>query len=134
MCVNQRASSTPTPALAGSNTGCLCAQSLSGCQLLLRGHAPHDEQLAALLADPHYTTALLWPGEGALEPAQLQELAQARSGGRIALVAIDATWGCAVKMQRKFPEGEGGCEQLWGPSSGQRRDVCGGVHHTRRGR
>lgn len=89
----------------GSNTGCLCAESLSGCELLLRGHTPHDEQLAALLADPHYTTALLWPGEDALEPAQLQELARKRSGGRIALVAIDATWGCAVKMQRKYPEG-----------------------------
>lgn len=59
VCVLTNALSTPVPALtapAGSNTGCLCAQSLSGCELLLRGHTPHDEQLEALLADPHYTT------------------------------------------------------------------------------
>jgi hypothetical protein len=92
---------------AGSNTGCLCSKSLAGAELLLRGHAPHDEQLSALLADPDYTTALLWPGEDALEPHQLQELAAARSNGRIALVAIDATWNCAIKMRRRLPEGKG---------------------------
>jgi hypothetical protein len=31
--------------------------------MLLRGHAPHDTQLADLLADPSTTPALLWPGQ-----------------------------------------------------------------------
>lgn len=90
---------------AGSNTGCLCAASLAGAQLLMRGHAPHDAQLAALLSDPSITTALLWPGEGALEPQELLALARERTGGRIALVAVDATWGCALRMRRKYPAG-----------------------------
>lgn len=88
----------------GSNTGCLCAASLSGSTMLLRGHTPHDQQLSALLSDPSVTTALLWPGEDALEPHQLQELAAARTNGRIALVAIDATWNGAVKMRRRYPK------------------------------
>ncbi len=85
----------------------------------MRGHAPHDEQLAALLSDPGYTTALLWPWEDALEPHQLQELAAARSNGRIALVAIDATWGCAVKMRRKYPESEEHCKNWRARSFGR---------------
>jgi len=76
--------------------------------MLLRGHTPHDQQLSALLSDPSVTTALLWPGEDALEPHQLQELAAARTNGRIALVAIDATWNGAVKMRRRYPKGREG--------------------------
>lgn len=49
---------------------------------------------------------LQWPGDDALEPHQLQEIAATRSNGRIALVAVDATWGCAVKMRRRYPEGK----------------------------
>lgn len=80
---------TTTP--AGSNTGCLCS-SLSGCELLMKGHKDHDLRLQQLLTDPHYTCAILWPGEGALEPHELQQLAAERSKGRIAVIAVDATW------------------------------------------
>jgi DTW domain-containing protein YfiP len=89
----------------GSNTGCLCGASLAGCRLLLHGHAPHDAALAALLADDSVTTALLWPGPDALEPSALADLAAQRSGGRIALVAIDATWDGAARMRRRYPPG-----------------------------
>jgi DTW domain-containing protein YfiP len=71
----------------------------------MRGHAPHDAAFAALLADSSVTTALLWPAPDALLPQELQQLAQERSGGRIALVAIDATWDGANRMRRKYPQG-----------------------------
>lgn len=58
----------------------------------MKGHKPHDERLQQLLNDPSYTCAVLWPGEDALEPHQLQQLAADRSEGRIALIALDATW------------------------------------------
>jgi hypothetical protein len=65
----------------------------------------------------------LHTGEEALEPHQLQELAAARSGGHITLVAIDATWAGAVKMRRKYPPGEdwGGGEP--GGAGGQQRGL-----------
>jgi hypothetical protein len=44
---------------AGSNTGCLCAASLAGGEMLMRGHREHDAQLQALLDDPAYTCAML---------------------------------------------------------------------------
>lgn len=88
----------------GSNTGCLAAASLAGAAMLMRGHKEHDEQLQALLEDPAYTCAMLWPGEDALEPQQLLELSQQR-GTRIALIALDGTWDCARKMKSRFPPG-----------------------------
>lgn len=44
---------------AGSNTGCLCAASLVGGEMLMRGHKQHDDQLQALLNDPAFTCAML---------------------------------------------------------------------------
>ncbi|KAF8071128.1 hypothetical protein HT031_001210 [Scenedesmus sp. PABB004] len=86
---------------AGSNTGSLC-RSLAGAELLMRGHRPHDERLAELLNDGA-TVAMLWPGPDALEPEQLRALADERSGGRIVLLAIDATWDGARRMKGKYP-------------------------------
>ncbi|KAF6251607.1 DTW domain-containing protein [Scenedesmus sp. NREL 46B-D3] len=88
----------------GSNTGCLCAASLAGGEMLMRGHKQHDDQLQALLDDPAFTCAMLWPGDDALAPQQLLELAQQR-GTRIALIALDGTWDCARKMKSRYPPG-----------------------------
>jgi DTW domain-containing protein YfiP len=89
----------------GSNTGCVTHLSLSNSQMLMRGYQPHDQQIAALLEDPSYTVAVLWPGANAVTPQQLQQVAQEKSGGRIAIIALDASWGNAERMQRKIPKG-----------------------------
>jgi DTW domain-containing protein YfiP len=89
----------------GSNTGCITHLSLSNSQMRMRGYQPHDQAIAALLADPTYTVAVLWPGANAVTPQQLQQVAQEKSGGRVAIIALDATWDNAKRMQRKVPEG-----------------------------
>lgn len=95
----------PTLLHTGSNTGCLLAASLTGAELLLRGHAPHDERLAKLLADGNSTPVLLWPDENALTPEELRQLADAQSGGHVTLVALDASWDGARRMRSHFPPG-----------------------------
>lgn len=64
-----------------SNTGCIVHQSLRNSHLLLKGHAPHDREFNRLCSeDPSTTVAILWPSADALTPAQVLELARARSG------------------------------------------------------
>ncbi|PNW76275.1 hypothetical protein CHLRE_12g541150v5 [Chlamydomonas reinhardtii] len=90
---------------SASNSGSILPLSLEGSEMLLYGHPAHDERLRALLADTSRTVALLWPGSDSLLPAQLQAVAAERSGGQVTVVALDATWGNARRMQGWFPKG-----------------------------
>jgi DTW domain-containing protein YfiP len=93
-----------------SNTGCLLPLILGGPEsgggeVLMAGHAPHDARLAALLAEPGVTTAVLWPSPDALTPEELLAVAAAETGGRVRLVAVDATWANARRMKSCYPPG-----------------------------
>lgn len=46
-------------------------------------------------------------GADSLLPEQLKALAEKHTGGRITIVALDATWGNARRMQGWFPKGVG---------------------------
>lgn len=37
-------------------------------------------------------------------PAELRRIAQERTGGRLAVVAVDATWGNAMRMRQSYPK------------------------------
>ncbi|GLI64674.1 hypothetical protein VaNZ11_008026 [Volvox africanus] len=89
---------------SASNSGCILPTSLEGSEILLYGHPDHDVRLREILNDTTCTTALLWPGANSLLPEQLNALAEERTGGRITIVALDATWGNARRMQGWFPE------------------------------
>ncbi|GIL49541.1 hypothetical protein Vafri_5895 [Volvox africanus] len=89
---------------SASNSGCILPTSLEGSEILLYGHPDHDVRLREILNDTTYTTALLWPGADSLLPEQLNALAEERTGGRITVVALDATWGNARRMQGWFPK------------------------------
>eukprot|EP00955_Chlamydomonas_euryale_P096669 365026-Chlamydomonas_euryale.AAC.8 len=88
-----------------SNTGTVVAATLPDARMLMRGVREHDAQVAALFADSSVTTAVLWPGDGALSPAQLLAAADANTGGAIAIVAVDATWRNACRMSSCYPRG-----------------------------
>ncbi|GFR49571.1 hypothetical protein Agub_g11618, partial [Astrephomene gubernaculifera] len=90
---------------SASNSGSLLPTSLEGAEILLYGHPEHDQRLRAMLDDPTRTTALLWPGSDSLLPEQLAQLAAERTGGRLTVVALDATWSNARRMQGWFPKG-----------------------------
>lgn len=64
--------------------------------------APVYSGNAQMLTPP--AAAVQWPGDDALAPQQLLELAQQR-GTRIALIALDGTWDCARKMKSRYPPG-----------------------------
>ncbi|KXZ53404.1 hypothetical protein GPECTOR_7g1300 [Gonium pectorale] len=90
---------------SASNSGSILPNSLEGAEILLYGYPDHDRRLRELLADTSRTTALLWPGADSLLPEQLSALADERTGGRLTVVALDATWGNARRMQGWFPKG-----------------------------
>eukprot|EP00877_Chromochloris_zofingiensis_P003081 jgi/Chrzof1/12774/Cz07g07040.t1 len=71
--------------------------------MLMRGHLEHDRRLQQLFSDPTLTTAVLWPGQGSLSPSELLAVAAQRSNGKIALVAVDATWSNANRMRKSYP-------------------------------
>eukprot|EP00798_Chlamydomonas_sp_ICE-L_P001983 gene1983-33401_t len=87
-----------------SNTGGVIPLSLSNCEMLMKGHKGHDAQLQQLFADPEYTTAVLWPGDRSISPTELKEIAIKQTGGRIAIIAVDATWTNAMRMKTNYPE------------------------------
>ncbi|KAL6761166.1 DTW domain-containing protein [Haematococcus lacustris] len=88
-----------------SNTGCVATVSLPGnAERLIKGHREHDARLEALMHDPTYTVAVLWPGSDAVTPNELKRIAQERSGGRIAVVAVDANWDGALRMKCSYPK------------------------------
>ncbi|KAG1676757.1 hypothetical protein FOA52_005046 [Chlamydomonas sp. UWO 241] len=88
-----------------SNTGCVIRQTLEGSEILMKGCREHDARIAELFADDSVTTAVLWPGENALSGAQLKAVAAERTGGRIAVIAVDATWRNARGVAGAYPEG-----------------------------
>lgn len=91
---------------SASNSGCVLPTSLEGAEMLLYGHPDHDRRLQELVNDPTRVTALLWPGADALLPSELCAEAEARGlGGRLTVVALDATWGNARRMHGSFPPG-----------------------------
>lgn len=59
----------------------------------------------AALHCPAYPPPPPPPGSDSLLPAQLQAVAAERSGGQVTVVALDATWGNARRMQGWFPKG-----------------------------
>jgi hypothetical protein len=61
--------------------------------------------VAALLADPGATVALLFPSKDAVSPAQLQRLAADRGSSRVVVIAIDANWQNAGRVAASYPEG-----------------------------
>ena len=71
--------------------------------MLMRGHREHDARLQELISDPTITKGILWPGPDALTPQQLQQLAAEQTEGRLAVIALDATWDNANRMKSKFP-------------------------------
>ncbi|EFJ43208.1 hypothetical protein VOLCADRAFT_121460 [Volvox carteri f. nagariensis] len=90
---------------SASNSGCILPASLEGSEILLYGHPDHDVAMREILNDTSRTTALLWPGSDSLLPEGLAALAGQRTEGRITVVALDATWGNARRMQGWFPKG-----------------------------
>ncbi|KAG2433741.1 hypothetical protein HXX76_008104 [Chlamydomonas incerta] len=90
---------------SASNSGSILPLSLEGSEILLYSHPEHDERLRAILTDTSRTVALLWPGADSLLPAELKALAAERTGGQVTVVALDATWGNARRMQGWFPKG-----------------------------
>jgi DTW domain-containing protein YfiP len=60
--------------------------------------------ITTVVLPPLLVCAVQWPGDDALEPQQLLELAQQR-GTSIALIALDGTWDCARKMKSRYPPG-----------------------------
>ena len=65
-------------------------------------------------------------GEDSVLPSELKAIAEEKTGGRIAIVAVDATWGNALRTKQGYPKGvlhgeEGG---LWGPGGRQQVIDC----------
>jgi len=89
----------------GSNTGIILAESLRGCEVLIKGHKEHDNTLQDILQDPGNLVAMLWPGGGALEPGQLVERVAQHPGKRLVVIVIDATWKAATNMAHRLPGG-----------------------------
>jgi DTW domain-containing protein YfiP len=87
----------------GTNSGSVLAASCPGTQMLMKGLPEHDAQLQQLVDDPSYTVAVLWPGEDAILPEELRRIANEKTEGRVAVVAVDATWGNARKMKTNYP-------------------------------
>ena len=85
-----------------SNTGCVAHQTLANSEILMKGCPTDDARFNELWADPTHTTALLWPDDDAISVTQLQELAAANTGGRIALVGIDSTWKGARNLLHSY--------------------------------
>jgi hypothetical protein len=55
-------------------------------------------------------------GDNSITTSELKKIAEDRSGGRIAVIAVDATWGNALRMKTSYPPdavyGEGGEKDL----------------------
>ncbi|KAG2491562.1 hypothetical protein HYH03_010131 [Edaphochlamys debaryana] len=90
---------------SASNSGAILGPCLEGTEVLLYNYPDHDTRLRELLADPTRTTALLWPGADSLLPSELSAIARERTGGCVTVVALDATWSNARRMQGWFPRG-----------------------------
>eukprot|EP00195_Chlamydomonas_chlamydogama_P001132 CAMPEP_0202920514 /NCGR_PEP_ID=MMETSP1392-20130828/76892_1 /ASSEMBLY_ACC=CAM_ASM_000868 /TAXON_ID=225041 /ORGANISM="Chlamydomonas chlamydogama, Strain SAG 11-48b" /LENGTH=278 /DNA_ID=CAMNT_0049614011 /DNA_START=278 /DNA_END=1114 /DNA_ORIENTATION=+ len=87
-----------------SNTGRIAALSLDGSDILMRGFRPHDAQVVELLADSSITTAILWPGANSISCSELKRIADERTGGRMAVIAVDASWRGARAMKGFYPK------------------------------
>ncbi len=87
----------------GTNSGSVLAASMPGTQMLLKGLPEHDALLQKLVDDPSHTVAVLWPGDDAILPDELRRIAKERTEGRVAVVAVDATWANARKMKSSYP-------------------------------
>jgi hypothetical protein len=85
-----------------SNSGCIVHQSLPSSELLMRGHAAHDEVFSRICEDKSHTVAVLWPGEGAISLHELHHLAEQNTEGRVTLVAVDATWNGARALMGSY--------------------------------
>lgn len=71
--------------------------------MLMCGHPDHDERFAELCAESDRTLAVLWPSDTSLSMGELKEIADRDTGGRITLIAVDATWNGARQVIRNHP-------------------------------
>lgn len=78
-------------------------RTLPNSDILMKDYAPHDARFAALCSDPTSTVAVLWPCESAVTPAELRAHADAHTGGRITLIAVDSTWNGARTLLASYP-------------------------------
>ena len=88
-----------------SNSGAIAAMSCEDGEVLLRGQSDHDKRLQSIFDDPSSTVAVLFPGEQAISPAELKDLANAKTNGKITVIAVDATWRNAVRLKQSYPPG-----------------------------
>jgi DTW domain-containing protein YfiP len=87
-----------------ANTGCLLAPSL-GARIYVSGVAAQERALTEALdaAGPH-GAAVLWPGDGAITLDELRSQVPDATWQRgLTLLAVDATWGSARKLQKRVP-------------------------------
>ncbi|GAX81218.1 hypothetical protein CEUSTIGMA_g8650.t1 [Chlamydomonas eustigma] len=86
-----------------SNTGSVIGVAVNDCEVLMKGLKEHDVRMKELFQDKSVTTAVLWPGDNSITPSELKKIAEERSEGRIAVIAVDATWGNALRMKTSYP-------------------------------
>ena len=67
------------------------------------GHPDHDARFERLCADTDRTLAVLWPSDTSLSMRELRDVADRDTGGRITLIAVDATWNGARQVIRNHP-------------------------------
>ncbi|GFH16548.1 DTW domain-containing protein, partial [Haematococcus lacustris] len=121
---------TCEPSTFAPSSWCTCTTPNGNAERLIKGHQEHDARLEALMHDPTYTVAVLWPGSDAVTPSELKRIAQERSGGHIAVVAVDANWDGALRMKCSYPKDvlyeavlRGGEESLLRPLRHYRGDL-----------
>jgi len=87
-----------------SNTGSIAALSIPGSEILIKGYKPHDARVHEMIEDQSHTTAILWPGADSISCSELKQIADERTKGRIAVIAVDATWNNAMRMRSFYPD------------------------------
>mmetsp|Transcript_27798 Transcript_27798/g.51386 ORF Transcript_27798/g.51386 Transcript_27798/m.51386 type:complete len:383 (+) Transcript_27798:106-1254(+) len=88
----------------GSNSGTVLHQSIKGSEMIMHYHKPHDERMKEILEDPSSLPVVLWPGDSALLPSEVKALAAERTGGRVTVIALDATWANARRLCFSYPK------------------------------
>eukprot|EP00566_Odontella_aurita_P018436 CAMPEP_0113575946 /NCGR_PEP_ID=MMETSP0015_2-20120614/27998_1 /TAXON_ID=2838 /ORGANISM="Odontella" /LENGTH=326 /DNA_ID=CAMNT_0000479277 /DNA_START=111 /DNA_END=1091 /DNA_ORIENTATION=+ /assembly_acc=CAM_ASM_000160 len=96
-----------------SNTGCILAQTLTPCTMLMKGLPHHDGEMEALLNDTDVLSVVLWPSNsgtrdfapGTITIDQMKaRLAKQGQHQRVVLIALDSTWRNARRMVSRLPE------------------------------
>ncbi|KMY03043.1 DTW protein [Pseudomonas syringae KCTC 12500] len=91
-----------TEPLKPTNTGWLIADVIQDTHAFLWSRIEVDEQLLALLDDPHWQPYIVFPGEFVAEERVVNKVSRL-DGRRPLFILLDATWTEARKMFRKSP-------------------------------